>query len=63
MNELLVTVRLIAELSQAAEKIAAIVSAEGRELNEEEIQAIAARVDASTSDWKSELERMRGSDA
>lgn len=59
MNELLVTIRLIAELGQAAEKIASIMNSENRSLSNEEIQAIAARVDASTSDWKQELERLR----
>jgi len=59
MNELLTTLRLIAELTQGAEKIANIIQSEGRDLTDEEVSALKARTDAATSDWLTELERLR----
>ena len=59
MNELLVTLRLIAELTQGAEQIAGIVKAEGRDLTDAEVLDLRARIDTSTSSWLEELERLR----
>lgn len=60
MNEILATLRLIAELTQGIERAAGIIGNEKRDLTPEEANALKARVDASTSDWLSELERLRG---
>lgn len=60
MNEILATLRLIAELTQGVERAAGIIGNEQRDLTDEEVQTLKARVDASTSDWLSELERLRG---
>lgn len=60
MNEILATLRLIAELTQGIERAAGIIGSEKRDLTTEEVNALKARVDASTSDWLSELERLRG---
>lgn len=58
MTELLSTLRLIAELTQGAEQVARILSM-GRELTSDEIRALRDRIDASTSQWLDELERLR----
>ena len=60
MNEILATLRLIAELTQGIERAAGIIGNENRDLTDEEVQTLKARVDASTSDWLAELERLRG---
>lgn len=60
MNELLATIRLIAELTQAAEKISNILGSENRELTEDELLVLKARKDAAMSDWERELDRLRG---
>ena len=60
MNEILATLRLIAELTQGIERAANIIGSEKRDLTTEEVNALKARVDSSTSDWLSELERLRG---
>lgn len=59
MNEILVTLRLIAELTQGVERAAGIIGNEQRDLTDEEVLTLKARVDASTSDWLTELERLR----
>lgn len=58
MNELLVTLRLIAELTQGAEQVASILQG-GRDLTPEELNVLKSRIDASTSGWLAELERLR----
>ena len=62
MNEILVTLRLIAELSQGVEQVAGIMSEQGRDLTDEEVNTLRSRVDASTSGWLAELERLRNAD-
>lgn len=59
MNELLVTLRLIAELIQSSERAIDLMKTEGRILTDEEVQTYKARVDASTSDWQRALEELR----
>lgn len=59
MNELLATLRLIAELTQAAERIGGIIGTENRPLTEDELLVLRARKDAATDGWEAELARLR----
>ncbi len=63
MNELLLTLRLIAELIQTSERSIELMDTEGRILTDEEVKELKMWVDYSTEAWKEQLEKLKETDS